>query len=68
MAYQPGSEHAHRGPGRPPLPKGEARTEFVKLRVSPKELADMEAAAKSMGKDFAAWARDILVDSARRVD
>ena len=47
--------------GRPKLPKGEAKSEMVRVRVTPVELRALEAAAKSSGKDLTEWARAIML-------
>ena len=49
--------------GRPKLPKGSAKSSVVRARVSPKERARMEAAAKRDGMRFSAWTRKILLDA-----
>ena len=48
------------GPGRPPLPKGEAQTELVRLRVQPKTKRRWERAAKRAGMALSEWIRQTL--------
>jgi hypothetical protein len=54
-----------RGPGRPPLPPGEARSEYVKVRVTKAERAALDRASREAGKDLGGWAREVLLASAR---
>lgn len=50
--------------GRPPLPKGEARSVFC-LRFSDSERAAVDAAAKKSGEPVTQWARNTLLAAAR---
>src|ERR1700730_17590322 len=50
--------HKRKTLGRPTLPKGEAKTEMVRARVTPSELRAMEKAAN--GNGISEWARGIL--------
>jgi uncharacterized protein (DUF1778 family) len=50
--------------GRPKLPKGEAKSELIRARVTPSEYKSFENAAKSAGKDISEWARKTLIDAA----
>jgi hypothetical protein len=45
--------------GRPKLPKGEAKSKFVRVRVTPPELKAIERAANGAG--VSEWARGILL-------
>ena len=48
--------------GRPKLPKGEAKTEMIRARVTPSELKAIEMAAN--GKGISEWARSVLLRAA----
>jgi hypothetical protein len=50
--------------GRPKLPKGAARSEIIKTRVSPAERKVLEAAAESSGKEVSEWIRSVLLAEA----
>jgi hypothetical protein len=52
---------AHKGPGRPGLPKGTARTGSFTVKVSDDERAKIEAASARAGKPATTWAREILL-------
>ncbi|HEY1660872.1 MAG TPA: hypothetical protein VGI03_00490 [Verrucomicrobiae bacterium] len=52
--------------GRPILPKEEKRSEFVKTRVTPPELAEIEKAIASSGMTITEWVRTKLIAAARR--
>jgi hypothetical protein len=47
--------------GRPKLPKGEARTEILQIRLTKSELTDVENKAKSKGVVLSEWARTAIV-------
>lgn len=47
--------------GRPPLPKGEARTERFWFRCSKAELKQIETNAKRARQELSTWARDRLL-------
>lgn len=47
--------------GRPPLPRGTARTEVFALKLSEEERAAIDAAAERDGKPVTGWARDALM-------
>jgi uncharacterized protein (DUF1778 family) len=47
-------------PGRPALPKGEAKARFLRIRVTPDELRAFEKAAKAGRKSISEWSRGIL--------
>jgi hypothetical protein len=49
--------------GRPKLPKGEAKSEMVRARVTPSELRAIEKAAN--GDGISEWARKILLSAAK---
>jgi hypothetical protein len=51
--------------GRPKLPKGEAKTEMVRARVTKAEYVAVEAASKSENKELSEWVRDIMLRAAR---
>ena len=46
--------------GRPPLPKGNARNETLRVRVTPDELKAIEAAAKGKKQSASEWIRSTL--------
>jgi uncharacterized protein (DUF1778 family) len=46
--------------GRPPLPKGEARAETLRIRVTPDELKAIELAAKGKNQSASEWIRSTL--------
>jgi len=46
--------------GRPSLPKGNARAEFLRARVTLGELRAYEAAAKAKNQTVSEWARSTL--------
>jgi hypothetical protein len=52
--------------GRPPKPKKERRTEFVKARFTPPEYAEIAAAVRAAGESESDWVRKRLLASARR--
>ena len=56
-----------RGPGRPRLPKGEARAVFA-LRLTPAERESIDAAAAQEGLRVTEWARRALLAAARPTD
>jgi uncharacterized protein (DUF1778 family) len=43
--------------GRPPLPKGNAKNETLRVRVTPDELKAIEAAAKGKKQSASEWIR-----------
>ena len=47
-------------PGRPPLPKGNAKAGTLRVRVTPDELRAIEAAAKANDKTVSEWIRSML--------
>lgn len=47
-------------PGRPPLPKGESKGKFLRVRVTPDELRSFEKMAKANSKSVSEWSRGIL--------
>lgn len=49
-----------RGPGRPKLPKAEAKGRIVPIRFSPEVLKAMTAKAKKKNQTLSAWIRDAL--------
>ena len=56
MPKQPKARKA----GRPPLPKGNAKDEFLRIRVTPDEREAIEAAAKSKKISASEWIRRTL--------
>jgi predicted HicB family RNase H-like nuclease len=46
--------------GRPALPKGEAKGEMLRIRVTPKELRTIEANAKAKKQSVSDWVRDAV--------
>lgn len=46
--------------GRPSLPKGQAKSQTMKMRVLPSEKAMYEREAKANGKDLSTWVRETL--------
>ena len=56
-----------RRPGRPSLPAGEVRTVQLGLHVTAEEAELLRLAVEKLAaRSFSAWARQILVDAARR--
>lgn len=49
-----------RKPGRPKLPKGEAKGTIVPVRFSPEDRKRVEASAKANGKTVSQWIRSTL--------
>lgn len=52
--------------GRPPLPKGEARAETLRVRVTPEELRAIESAANRSNHSVSGWIRATLSAAARK--
>ena len=48
-------------PGRPALPKGEAKAETLRIRVTPAELREFGAKAKGQGQTVSQWVRSTLM-------
>jgi hypothetical protein len=46
--------------GRPPLPKGDARNKFIRIRVTPEELKAIEVASKGKKQIISEWIRSTL--------
>lgn len=46
--------------GRPPLPKGDAKDEMLRIRVTPDERKAIEAAAKRKKQSASEWIRSTL--------
>jgi predicted HicB family RNase H-like nuclease len=46
--------------GRPPLPRGNAKNETLRVRVTPSELKAIESAAKGKKQSASAWIRSAL--------
>lgn len=46
--------------GRPPLPKGHAKAGTLRVRVTPKELRDIERMAKGKKQSVSEWIRNTL--------
>lgn len=53
------------GPGRPPFPKGKAKSTQLVFRVEPALHKKILKAAKRDGKPLAAWVRDTLAELLR---
>jgi len=49
--------------GRPKLPKGEAKTNVVRARVSPEEYDRVEGAAEGEGLTLSQWTRKTLLNA-----
>jgi hypothetical protein len=49
-----------RKPGRPKLPKGEAKGSIMPIRFSPEERKRVEAAARASGQTVSEWVRSTL--------
>jgi hypothetical protein len=56
MPRQPKARKA----GRPPLPKGDAKDEFLRIRVTSDELRAYESVAKGKKQTVSEWARSTL--------
>jgi hypothetical protein len=54
------SAHKSKKVGRPTLPKGSAREETLRVRVTPKELEAFESAASAIGQTVSEWIRKTL--------
>jgi len=48
-------------PGRPALPKGEAKAETLRIRVTSGELKGFGAKAKTKGQSVSEWVRSTLM-------
>lgn len=46
--------------GRPPLPKGHAKAEFLRIRVTPDELRAIETKARNAKQTVSEWIRRTL--------
>lgn len=51
--------------GRPKLPKGEAKVETIRVRVTPSEYSSVKESAASSGKDISEWARQLILAGAK---
>jgi hypothetical protein len=51
--------------GRPKLPKGKAKSEIVRVRVTPDLHKAIEAVAKAAGQEPSEWLRDVIVSFLR---
>ena len=47
-------------PGRPPLPKGNAKAVMLRVRITPNELKTFETAAKRSKQTVSDWIRNAL--------
>ena len=47
--------------GRPPLPRGTARTEVFAMKLSAEERTALDEAAEKAGKPVTQWAREALL-------
>jgi hypothetical protein len=52
--------------GRPPFPKGKAKSNTLLIRLSGLERQEIDAIAKSKKEKSSAWARHILLATARK--
>ncbi|MGH9617052.1 MAG: plasmid mobilization protein [Acidobacteriaceae bacterium] len=52
-----------RKPGRPKLPKGDAKGKFLRVRITPEESTAIEMAAKANGQTVSDWIRNILANA-----
>ena len=48
-------------PGRPPLPKGDAKAGFLRVRLTLEELQSIEKTAKANGQTMSEFIRDKLL-------
>jgi predicted HicB family RNase H-like nuclease len=46
--------------GRPPLPKGHAKAQFLRVRVTPNEMKAIESKAKAEKQTVSEWIRSTL--------
>lgn len=46
--------------GRPPLPKGLAKAQFLRVRVTPDEMKAIESKAKEANQSISEWIRSAL--------
>ena len=53
-----------RQPGRPKLPKGNAKAAMLRVRLTPDELQTIEAAAKASKQSVSDWIRSKLAATA----
>jgi hypothetical protein len=51
--------------GRPPKAAGDARDNVLRIRLKPNERAIIDGTAKAKGLDSSAWARMVLLETAR---
>jgi uncharacterized protein (DUF1778 family) len=51
--------------GRPPLPKGNAKAGFLRVRVTAEELQTIESAAKTAGQTMSEFVRGNLLATER---
>lgn len=51
-------------PGRPPLPKGNAKAAMLRVRLTPDELRTIESAAKASKQTVSQWIRSRLIATA----
>jgi predicted HicB family RNase H-like nuclease len=49
-----------RKPGRPRLPKGEAKGKMVNIRFAPERIKAVEAAAKANNQSVSEWVRSTI--------
>jgi len=53
-------------PGRPPLPKGDAKAVMLRVRITPDELKVIEATAKEHNQTVSEWIRSTLTIAVER--
>jgi hypothetical protein len=46
--------------GRPPLPKGQAKADFLRIRVTPEEFRAIESRSKATKQTMSDWIRSTL--------
>ena len=56
----PTSKPKPKKPGRPPLPKGNAKAVMLRVRVTPNERAAIETAARAKDQTVSEWLRSKL--------
>ncbi|MGH9765072.1 MAG: plasmid mobilization protein [Blastocatellia bacterium] len=50
----------HRKAGRPPLPQGHAKGQFLRVRVTPDEMKAIETKARAAKQTVSEWIRSTL--------
>lgn len=52
-------------PGRPPLPKGNAKAIMLRVRITPEEQRAFETAASAKDQTVSQWIRETLTEAIR---